>query len=369
MDGSGRQVIRTMCPMNCHPTLCGMLVEVEDGRVVTITGDEENPDSRGFLCIRGHASREIIGNPSRLLHPLVRERRGDDEWRRASWDEALDRIVERMHAVGREAVGTWSGHGLFANNYGTRIHSHLLRRFSNLYGCQWWSPAIICWGLGAFGLGLTGVLETNTKEDMGENAALIALWGANLASQPNTARYLVAAKRRGAFIVTIDVRETEAAAFSDEVLLLRPGTDAALALGMMHVIATEHLYDREFVARHTIGFNELVAHVAQYSLAWAAGITGIPTERIAALARRYASTKPAMILLGGSSMHKGSNGWHAGRAVTCLPALTANLGIPGGGLGPRHGSSAHGQPLATILASERPPECPCLPNQMTPTPS
>ncbi len=350
--------------MNCHPTLCGMLVEVEDGRVVSIKGDEENPDSRGFLCIRGHASREIIGNPNRVLHPLIRAHRGDG-WQRASWDEALDRIVERMQSVGREAVGMWSGHGLFANNYGTRIHSHLLRRFSNLYGCQWWSPTIICWGLGAFGLGLTGVLETNTKEDMGEHAALIALWGANLASQPNTARHLAVAKRRGAFIITIDVRETEAAAQSDEVLLLRPGSDAALALGMMHVIVSEQLYDREFVARHTIGFDELVAHLARHSLAWAAEVTGIPAERIAALARRYATTKPAIILLGGSSMHKGSNGWQAGRAVGCLPALTGNLGIAGGGLGPRHGSAAHGQELASIVASERRPPGHYVPNQMS----
>src|SRR5215831_3776777 len=201
---------RTMCPMNCHPTLCGMLVDIEDSKVVRVRGDEENPDSRGFLCIRGQASREILDNPARLLHPLVRQGRGG-QWRRASWEEALDRIVAGMQAVGREAVGTWSGHGLFANNYGTRIHSHLLRRFANVYGCQWWSPTIICWGLGAFGLGLTGVLETNTKEDMGEHSQLILLWGANLASQPNTARHLDAAKRRGAFIVTIDVRQTEAA--------------------------------------------------------------------------------------------------------------------------------------------------------------
>ncbi len=364
VNQNGRRVIRTMCPMNCHPTLCGMRVEVEDGRVLSIAGDEDNPDSRGFLCIRGHAAREIIDNPNRLLHPLVRSRRGD-AWRQATWDEALDHIVERMRSTGREAVGTWSGHGLFANNYGTRLHSHLLRRFSNLYGCQWWSPTIICWGLGAFGLGLTGVLETNTKEDMGEHAALIALWGANLASQPNTGRYLAAAKKRGAFIVTIDVRRTEAAAHSDEVLLIRPGTDAALALGMIHIIISERLYDREFLARHAVGFDELVTHVAGYSPEWAAGVTGIPAERIAALARRYATTKPAMILLGGSSMHKGSNGWQAGRAVGCLPALTANLGIPGGGLGPRHGSSAHGQALASIVASDRRPPGQYVPNQMS----
>jgi anaerobic selenocysteine-containing dehydrogenase len=270
-----------------------------------------------------------------------------------------------MQVVGREAVGTWSGHGLFANNYGTRLHSHLLRRFANFYGCQWWSPTIICWGLGAFGLGLTGALETNTKEDMGKHAELIALWGANLASQPNTARHLEAAKRRGAYVCTIDVRQTEAASHSDELLLIRPGTDAALALGMMHVIVAEKLHDLEFVARHTVGFDKLAAHLLPHSPAWAAGITGIPAERIVSLARRYATTKPAMILLGGSSMHKGSNGWQGGRAVACLPALTGNLGVAGGGLGPRHGSSSHGQALMSIIASEQRPPGQYIPNQMS----
>ncbi|MBI4611109.1 MAG: molybdopterin-dependent oxidoreductase [Candidatus Rokubacteria bacterium] len=360
-----RRVFRTMCPMNCHPTLCGMLVELEDGRVVKVSGDPENPDSQGFLCVRGHAARDIIGNPRRLLHPLVRARRSEDAWRQASWDEALDLIVARMRAVGREAVATWSGHGVFANNYGTRLNSHLIRRFSNLYGCQWWSPAIICWGLGAFGLGLTGVLETNTKEDMGINSALIILWGANLASQPNTARHIAAARRRGAYIVTIDVRESEAASQSDEVLLLRPGTDAALALAMMHVIIEEGLHDREFVVRHTVGFDALAAHVQTCSPAWAAGVTGVPAERITDLARRYATTKPAVIVLGGSSMHKGANGWQGGRAVGCLPALTGNLGVPGGGLGPRHGSSTHGQALASIVALEKRPPGNYIPNQMS----
>jgi anaerobic selenocysteine-containing dehydrogenase len=359
------QVIRTMCPMNCHPTLCGMLVEVEDGLVVKVTGDPQNPDSQGFLCIRGQSSREILDNPRRLLHPLIRARRGSDDWRRATWDEALDLLVGRMRAAGREAVATWSGHGLFANNYGTRIHSNMLRRFSNLYGSQWWNPTMICWGLGAYGLGLTGVLDVNTKEDMGAHANMIVLWGANLASQPNTGRHLIAARRRGAYVVTIDVRETEAAAQSDEVLVIRPGTDAALALGLMHVIVQEKLWDREFVARHTLGFDALAAHVAQHTPAWAASVTGIPADRIEALARRYAGTRPAMILLGGSSMHKGSNGWHAGRAVACLPALTGNLGIPGGGFGPRHGAASHGQALNTIIAAERRPPGRYVPNQMS----
>ena len=87
--------VRTMCPMNCHPTLCGMLVDVEEGKVVGVRGDPENPDSRGFLCIRGQASHEILGNPKRLLYPMMRASRAD-EWRRATWDEALDTIADRM---------------------------------------------------------------------------------------------------------------------------------------------------------------------------------------------------------------------------------------------------------------------------------
>jgi anaerobic selenocysteine-containing dehydrogenase len=224
---------------------------------------------------------------------------------------------------------------------------------------------MICWGLGAFGLGLTGVLEANTKEDMGAHAALVVLWGANLASQPNTGRHLTAARRRGAHVVTIDVRRTEAAAQSDETILLRPGTDAALALGMMHVIAAERLHDAAFIARHTVGFDALAAHLAKHDVAWAAATTGVDAERIAALARRYATTKPAMILLGGSSMYKGAGGWQGARAVACLPALTGNLGIPGGGLGPRHAAAAHGQGLASIAARERRPPGNYVPNQMS----
>jgi anaerobic selenocysteine-containing dehydrogenase len=357
-------LVRTMCPMNCHPTLCGMLVEIDGGRVVSVRGDPDNPDSQGFLCIRGQASREIIDNPARLLQPLVRARRGGDDWRSATWDEALDLIAARMRAAGPAAVGAWSGHGLFANNYGTRVASHLLRRFTNLYGAQWWSPTMICWGLGAYGLGLTGILETNTKEDMGAHAQLVVLWGANLASQPNTARHLAAARRRGAHVVTIDVRETEAAAQSDETLLVRPGTDAALALALMHVIVAEKLWDRDFVARHTVGFDALAAHIAAHAPGWAAPITGVPAERIVALARRYATTRPAMILLGGSSMHKGAGTWTGARAIGCLPALTGNVGIPGGGFGPRHGGASHGQGLAGIGADDRRPADGRIPNQM-----
>ncbi|HEU0155801.1 MAG TPA: molybdopterin-dependent oxidoreductase [Stellaceae bacterium] len=359
------QTFATMCPMNCHPTLCGMLVDVRDGQLIGVRGDKDNPDSQGFLCVRGQAARQIIGNSRRLLKPLIRDRRSEDAWREASWDDALDLIASRIVKVGREATALWGCHGNLANGYGLSTGSQMLARFANLYGCQQWGAAMICWGLGGFGLGLTGALEINTKEDMGANSELIVLWGANLASQPNTARHVLAAKKRGARIVTIDVRRTEAAAQSDEVMLIRPGSDAALALAMMHVIIGEQLFDAEFVAEHTLGFAELARHVGEFTPEWAAAETGIAAGCIAAFARTYATTKPAMIVLGGSSLHKGANGWHAARAVSCLPALIGGYGVAGGGLGSRHGATAHGTGFAKIAVADRRLPGSYIPDQMS----
>jgi anaerobic selenocysteine-containing dehydrogenase len=336
MTAADPNLVRTMCPMNCHPTFCGMLVEVESGQLKTLSGDKDNPDSRGFLCVRGRSTSEIFGNPKRLLYPQIRDDRSTDTWRRVSWDEALDFMAKRMRAAGPEAVGLWAGHGGFTA--GGAMTIQLMQRFANMYGCQNWHPAMICWGLGGFGVGLSGALKVNTKEDMAENSNMIVLWGANLSSQPNTARHIVSARRRGAKVITIDVRRTEAAAQSDDVLLIRPGSDAALALATMHVIVTEKLYDPAFVGAHTTGFEELSSHVLQFTPAWAAAETGLEANQIASFARAYASTRPAMILLGGSSMHKSANSWHAARAISCLPALTGDFGLPGGGLGPRHGA-------------------------------
>jgi anaerobic selenocysteine-containing dehydrogenase len=359
------KTIRTMCPMNCHPTLCGMRVTVNDEQLLKIEGDPDNPDSRGFLCLRGKAAREIIGNPQRLLHPLVRSKRGTDTWQQVSWDEALHRICEKLSDIPPAEFGIWLGHGDAATNYGTRIGGLLSRRFAHLHGSQWWHPAMICWGLGGFGLGLTGVLEVNTKEDLSAHSNLIILWGANIASQPNTAPHLKAAKRRGARVILIEVRDSEAKALADQVIHIKPGTDAALALSMMHVLINENLVDHEHVTQHTVGFDTLQTHVQSYTPEWGAAQTNLDAEVIVELAREYGNTRQAMILLGGSSMHKSRNGWQAARAVACLPALTGKLGRPGGGLGPRHGAMAHGQALNSILPEQGNTCESVIPNQMS----
>ncbi len=358
------RTVRTMCPMNCHPTLCGMLVDLEGDTVVSVRGDRDNPDSRGFLCVRGQAAKEIPANPARLLHPLVRDSR-TAEFRRAGWDEALERVAAGIERVGRGAAALWPGHGSVANDFGIFANAQLALRFANMAGMQWWEPAMICWGLGGFGLGLTGTLEVNTKEDMGAHSDLIVLWGANLASQPNTVRHITGARRRGARLVAIDVRESEACRMADEFLIVRPGTDAALALAMMHVIVADGLQDAAFIAAHTVGFEALRDHVAPFTPAWAQGVTGVEAGRIEAFARAYATTARAMLLVGGSSMYKDAHGWHASRAISCLPALTGKLGRPGAGFGPRHGGLAHGAGTNVIVNFEARPPGDYIPAQMS----
>lgn len=335
--------------MNCHPTYCGMVVEIEDDSVVSIKGDLENPDSRGFLCLRGRSAVEIVDNPKRLLRPLMRDRREPGAWYEASWDAALDRIASGVRQATPARTSVWSGHGVYANGYG----GSLCTRFAHMLGAQAWAPAIVCWGLGGFGFSLTGVTEVNSMDDLARNSELVLLWGANFASQANTAPRVLAARKRGAKVIAIDVRRTDTFKHADQGFVVRPGTDAALALGMMHVIIGERRYDASFVAEHTVGFEDLAAHVRQFTPEWAAAETGLAAAEIVELARLYAASKRSIIVAGGSSMHKSGNSWHAARAMACLPALTGSLGQPGAGMGPRHSAAPHGMARNSIVPPDR----------------
>jgi anaerobic selenocysteine-containing dehydrogenase len=360
MAGDRRQ-IRTMCPMNCHPTQCGMLVEVAQEKVISIKGDPDNPDSRGFLCVRGQATREIPANPLRLHTPLRRAgRRGEDCWEPISWEEAYFLILEHIQQTNRGRVGIWAGHGALA----TASIRPLFMRFGYLGGFNVWNPAMICWALGAYGLALTGVLEANTKEDMAANSRTILLWGANFVSQPTTVPHLIEARKRGAHIIQIDCRRNEATRQADEVYVIQPGSDAALALAMAHVIVEEELIDEDFLQAHTLGYKAFVHHLTAFSPEWAEPHTGITAEDIRGLARTYATQTPSMIVLGGSSMFKHQFGWEASRAIACLPALTGQLGCAGGGFGPRHRAFVHADGQTDIQAIAQRPPGNYIPNHM-----
>ncbi len=341
-----------------------MTVTKSDTGEISIEGDETNPDSEGFLCMRGKAVHEIVGNKQRLLSPRMRHVRGSNDWTDVTWEAAMDHIAHKMREVGREKVGFWQAHGNWGNDYAFGLKRAQMDRFANLFGCQYWNPAMICWGLGAFGVGITGALETSSKEDLSANSELVVLWGANTVSQANTLRHVEIAKRRGARIVVVDIRRTEASALADDVILLKPGTDAVLALAIMHVIIAAGSYDADFVAQHTVGFDALKTHVETMTPSWAETLTGVPVEQITWLAQAYATAKPAMIVIGGSSLHKGDNTWQAARAISCLPALTGNFGIKGGGIGPRHGGRSHGVGFNDVSAADRRPPGEYIPNQM-----
>jgi anaerobic selenocysteine-containing dehydrogenase len=208
-------------------------------------------------------------------------------------------MVDAIQQTRPERVGLWRGHGIGT----TRPIGHrLVSRFGLLGGFQQWSSAIVCWAMGGYGLGLTGTLKTNTKEDMAANSRTIVLWGATLASQPDLAPALVEARKHSAYAIQIDTRRTETSRHADEVLLLRPGSDAALALALAQVILAEGLHDQQFIERYTLGFAPFAAHVQTCTPEWAAAITGLEPERIRDLARRYATQTPAVIVLGGSSI-------------------------------------------------------------------
>lgn len=353
--------VKTMCPMNCHPTQCGMNVQVAGNRLLGVAGDPHHPESKGFLCVRGRATREIFDNSQRLLTPLRRAgKRGEQRWERCSWDEALNMLVEAITNTQRERVGIWRGHGIGT----TGINVPLINRFGTLAGFQFWASSIVCWALGGYGLGLTGVLEANTKGDMADHAQAILFWGATFASQPGTAPYLIAARKRGATVIQIDTRRTELTPHADEVFLLRPGTDAALALAIAHVLITEDLVDHPFINEHTLGFEDFARSLQPFSPEWGATITGLPAEDVRHLARLYATQTPAMIVLGGSSMFKHQHGWEASRAISCLPALTGQLGKAGAGLGPRHGAFSHSDEYANVLTDIQRPQGDFIPSHM-----
>jgi anaerobic selenocysteine-containing dehydrogenase len=144
--------------------------------------------------------------------------------------------------------------------------------------------------------------------------------------------------------------------------LIRPGTDAALALGMAHVIVAEGLVSQDFISRQTVGYEAYAKHLEQFTPEWAERETGLAAEDIRRLAREYATTKPAMIIVGGASMYKHRHGWQPGRAIATLPALTGQLGLAGGGLGPRHRAFPTGDHFADLTAVDRRPDGPWVPS-------
>lgn len=323
-------LVRAACPHDC-PDTCGMLVTVEDGVATKIQGDPSMPFTQGTLCTKVTHYLERTYAPERLLHPLKRTGpKGSGRFERISWDAALDEIAARLAALAAadpETILPLS----YAGTMGMVQYSSMDRRFFHRLGASILDRTL-CSSAGKAGIKATLGGSVGMDPERFDEARLILLWGANpVVSNLHLWSRVQEAKRRGAKVVAIDPYRSLSAEKCTQHLALLPGTDGALALGMMHVLIAEGLLDRDYIARHTIGFDQLAERVRQYTPQWAAGVCGLAVEDVVQLAREYGTTKPAAIRLN-YGMQRHAGGGIAARTIACLPALTGAWRDVAGGI-------------------------------------
>lgn len=321
------EVKRTTCS-HC-PVCCGVLVDVKGGRPVAVRGDPDHPVTQGFICKRGLAAIEYFDHPDRLNRPRKRlGGRGEGHWADLSWEEALDEIAERLREIveqgGPEAVAYTAGtfHGT-DEQIGNRFLNHL--GSPNAAGV--W---LICGGPQVEAEALTYGWGPSQADVVPETTRLVVLWGKHTsASSPPAWGRVLKVKRAGAKLIVIDPRRTKEAEAADLWLRPRPGTDGALALGLLHVVISERLYDHTFVERWTVGFEDLAKRVHEYVPERVAELTSVPAQDIRHAARLYAESRPAA-LSASAPVGMGRNALNWERAMACLIAICGNLDVSGG---------------------------------------
>ncbi|HEU5185309.1 MAG TPA: molybdopterin oxidoreductase family protein [Gemmatimonadaceae bacterium] len=325
-------VIKGACPHDC-PDTCAMLVTVEDGRATKVAGDPEHPFTQGFLCTKVNRYIERTYHPERLLRPLRRVgRKGEGRFEPIAWDDALDEIARRLTSIARSADGPQAILPYsYAGTMGYVQSQSMDRRFFHVLGASKLDRTI-CSTAGAMGMKMTVGANIGADAEGMPESDLVLLWGTNtLTSNPHLWPFVLEARAKGAPVIAIDPLRTRTAAQCDEWLGIRPGTDAALALGMMHVLFAEGMEDRDYLARYTLGEAQLRARVLEYPPDRVASITGIEEARIVDLARRYGRARAAFIRVNyGLQRHGG--GAMAVRTIACLPAVTGHWRRAGGGV-------------------------------------
>ena len=323
MESSKSKWIATDCTICYHS--CGMRVLVEEGRITRVEGLKDHPLNKGRLCPKGERAIEIVYHPDRLKYPL---KKAGGQWNRIGWDDVLGEIADKLQGLkkdfGPEALSIFSG-SIGVENLEMM---EMAQRFKGAFGSpNFISVEGICYRMRIRARQITfgkyPVEEMNTK--------LYVLWGHNpeqsdfplqLALEENLAK--------GSRLVVIDPKKIPLAKKAEMYLAIRPGTDGALALALMHVIIRENLYDRDFVERWTHGFDQLVPHVEPYTPEWAESITWIPAEEIRKLARLYARAEGASIFQGTNTQDQTANGTQNSRAFAILQTITGNINNPGG---------------------------------------
>ncbi|ARK30171.1 molybdopterin oxidoreductase family protein [Halalkalibacter krulwichiae] len=324
-------VFPSVCSLDC-PDQCGLVIHKKEGKIVKVEGDPNHPVTQGNICNKVRNMTERLYDSNRLTTPLKRiGPKGSGTFIPISWDEAIDTIVSKWKELidqhGPEAILPYSFYG----NMGNLTAEGMDRRFFHRLGASQLDRTI-CSVAGSIGYQYTMGSSMGTDPEETTNTKLFVMWGINAVST-NMHQMTIAQKARkqnGAKIVVIDVHKNQTGRMADWFIPIRPGTDAALALGMMHILFSEKLVNREFLNEYTVGYKELEEHVRQYDPETVSSITGVPVDDIYKLTRMYGEVSPSLIRIGNGLQHH-DNGGMIVRTIACLPALTGAWLAKGGG--------------------------------------
>lgn len=318
-------VIPTLCRQCAQH--CGVYAHIENGRVTRISGNKSHPENQGMVCPKGRAAAEWAYHPKRLTGCL--KRMPDGDFKTIGYDQALDEIAGKMRAIkaraGARAMSAWTGEAI-----GFLQQEAYARRFIHAFGSpNFFTADSVCFALRLMAY-QTCQGYWSYPPDF-EKAGMAILWGANPAySHPPFMQRINKARRRGGKLVVIDPRRTIAAKKADLFLQLRPGTDAALAFGLMRGLIQENVYDREFVASYSRGFDKLAAYTERFTAAYVAQQTGVPEKTVNALQHMMLQSLPRCVSFPGISLEHQVNGFNTIRAIASLSALCGAIDIEGG---------------------------------------
>jgi len=321
---------RAVCTKDC-PDTCGLLVEVEDGRITTVTGDPDHPFTAGFICSKARHFPEHVHSPKRITTPLKRTGpKGAGQFEPIGWDAALDEVVSRMKSVsaefGPEAILPYSYAGLMG-----LVHRNAGHAFFNRLGASCLNYTI-CSAAASAGFEASLGSGPSTEIQSASQSDYIIIWGSNtLTTNIHAWPHFNKARKSGATLIVIDPYRNLTARRADVHLMIKPGTDAALALAMSQVLIERNMIDRDFIESQTLGFEKLKKRAAKYAPAKAAAICGVSEEMIIRLAEGYGRARAPYIRTGWGPARQLKGGM-AMRTIALLPALVGAFDKPGGGI-------------------------------------
>lgn len=330
-QAAGERTVLGACPHDC-PDTCSMLVKVKGGKVIGVQGNPDHPFTQGRLCTKTNRYEERVYHPDRILYPMRRSGpKGSGQFERISWDEALETISGTwrriIDAQGPTSILPYSYLGTQGLVNGLTVGDPFFNKLGATVSERTFCDSAACTGY-IMTVGPTPGMDPESFQ----HSKFIILWACNmLSTNAHMWPFIAKAQKNGAKVVVIDPVRTAAAQQADQHIRIRPGTDAALVLAMMNVIIGENLLDKDYVARHTVGFDNLASHVQQYTPEFAADATGVPAEVIRQLAREYATTQPSAIRIG-VAIERSAGGGQLVRALSSLPALVGAWRKPGGGI-------------------------------------